>query len=254
VIYEHQLTLPRLAGAGVGVTGGASGIGRATVLLAARSGADVVAGDINRELLTELGTIARSERLSIRCVPLDVRDQGSVAEFVAAANAGGRLRGVVNCAGIAEDRPALDISRDFWENVLRVNLTGTFLVARAAAAVLARSGAGGAIVNVASAAGTTGRENSAPYSATKGAVISLTRALAREWGPLGIRVNCVSPGAVDTPLRNAQAVMRDTIGELPLPRVGTPEEVALVIGCFLTELTPWVTGQTLNVNGGSVMY
>jgi NAD(P)-dependent dehydrogenase (short-subunit alcohol dehydrogenase family) len=135
-----------------------------------------------------------------------------------------------------------------------VNLTGAFVVAQAGAAAMARHGEGGAIVNVAATSGTKGREGMAPYSATKGAVMSLTRALAREWGPLGIRINCVSPGAVDTPLRRAQPSIVDDVAKLPLPRVGTPEELALAIASFLAGPTPWVTGQTLNVDGGSLMY
>ncbi|MGI5129876.1 SDR family NAD(P)-dependent oxidoreductase [Pseudonocardia sp. CA-107938] len=251
---ERPVTLPGLEGAAVAVTGGASGIGRGTVLLAARSGASVTAGDVNPETLDELADLARAEGLDVRCRRLDVRDPDAVTEFVAAADVDGRLRGVVNAAGIAVERPTLEVTDEFWDDVLRVNLTGTFLVARAAAERLVDRPGGGAIVNVAATSGSHGRARMVPYASSKGAMIGLTKALAQEWGPRGVRVNCVSPGAVDTPLAAAQISRRDVIAALPLPRMGQPQDLALAIGCFLTDLTPWVTGQTLNVNGGSIMY
>ena len=249
-----SITLPGLEGAAVAVTGGASGIGRATVLLAARSGATAIAGDVNPQMLDELDGLARAEGLDVRCRRLDVRDPESVIEFVADADRDGNLRGAVNSAGISVDRPTLEVTDEFWDDVLRINLTGTFLVARAAAERMVDRPGGGAIVNVSSNAGSAGRPLKAPYTSSKGAVIGLTKALAKEWGPRGVRVNCISPGAVDTPLRATHTTAHDVIGNLPLPRVGTPEELALAIGLFLTDLTPWVTGQTLNVNGGSMTY
>src|SRR5262249_29686564 len=155
----------------------------------------------------------------------------------------GNLRGVVNAAAVAVERPALDVSYDFWLNMLAVNLTGTFLVCQGAARIMVERGTGGSIVNVASAAALNGAGRLAPYSSTKGGVISLSKALAREWGPHNVRVNCVSPGAVDTPLYHAQPTKRDVVSALPLRRIGTPHELALSIGFFLTDLSPWITGQ-----------
>jgi 3-oxoacyl-[acyl-carrier protein] reductase len=251
---DSSYALPGLAGAGVAVTGGASGIGRATALLAARSGASVVAGDINAELLAELEALAKDEGLPIRTVRLDVADPGSVAEFVATGDADGNLRGVVNAAAVAVERSAVDVSYDFWLNVVAVNLTGAFLVCQGAARIMIERGTGGSIVNVASAAALNGSAGLAPYSATKGGLVSLSKALAREWGPHKVRVNCVSPGAVDTPLYHAQPTKRDVIAALPLGRIGTPQDLALSIGFLLTDLSSWTTGQNLNVNGGSLMY
>src|SRR5690348_517963 len=111
---DSTYALPGLDGAGVIVTGGASGIGRATALLAARSGASVVAGDVNQQMLAELESLAKDEGLPIRTIRLDVADPDSIAEFVAAGDLDGNLRGVVNAAAVAVERPALDVSYDFW--------------------------------------------------------------------------------------------------------------------------------------------
>jgi 3-oxoacyl-[acyl-carrier protein] reductase len=251
--------IPGLDGVGVVVTGAASGIGRATALLAARSGAAVVAGDRNDELLGELDVLAKEDGLPISTMHLDVADPAAIAAFVAAGdaagsdNGGGGLRGVVHAAAVADERFALDVDLAFWENVMAVNLTSAFVLAREAGRVMIARGGGGSIVNVASAAATNGSIRLSPYSATKAGMVSMGKSLAAEWGPHGIRVNTVSPGAVDTPLYHKQAVRRDPVENLPLARIGTPDDLALAIGFFLGTQSPWVTGQNLNVNGGALM-
>ncbi|MGI5129878.1 SDR family NAD(P)-dependent oxidoreductase [Pseudonocardia sp. CA-107938] len=246
--------IPGIDGTGVIVTGAASGIGRGAALLAARSGASVVAGDRNDALLADLDVQAKEEGLAIRTVHLDVGSSESISAFVAAGSeAGSGLYGVVHAAAVAVERPSLDIDPAFWDDVLRINLTGTFVLAREAGRVMIARGTGGSIVNVASAAAVAGSVRLAPYTATKAGVVALGKSLAQEWGPLGIRVNTVSPGAVDTPLYHSQPTRRDTIDKLPLPRIGTPEDIALAIGFFLGDQSPWITGQNLNVNGGALM-
>ena len=249
-----SMLLPGLEGHGVAVTGGASGIGQATAILAARSGASVVAGDINDQTLAEMEQYVKAEDLPIRCVRLDVADAVSVAGFIAAADAEHNLHGVVNAAGIARETPALDVSLEMWNHVQAVLLTGPFLVAQGAAKIMVERGTGGSIVNVSSAAATVGHVNLTPYTAAKAGLVGMTKALAREWGQYGIRVNCVSPGAVDTPLYWAQDTHHDDIKRLPMQRIGTPDDLALAIGFFLAGQSPWVTGQNLNVNGGALMY
>jgi NAD(P)-dependent dehydrogenase (short-subunit alcohol dehydrogenase family) len=249
-----SILLPGLQVHGVAVTGAASGIGRATAILAARSGASVVAGDINEAMLAEVEEYATTEGLAIRCVHLDLADPTSIADFIAVADEGSNLRGVVNAAGIAREERALDVSLATWNHYQMVLLTGPFLVAQGAARIMVARGTGGSIVNVSSAAATMGAANLTPYTAAKAGLIGMTKALAREWGQYGVRVNCISPGAVDTPLYRAQQTHRENIAQLPIPRIGTPDDLALAIGFFLADQSPWITGQNLNVNGGALMH
>jgi NAD(P)-dependent dehydrogenase (short-subunit alcohol dehydrogenase family) len=251
-VGEHRI--PGLDGVGVIVTGGASGIGRGTALLAARSGAAVVVGDRNEALLADLEVQAKDEALSIRTLRVDVGVAADIDALVAAGDAAGSgLRGVVHAAAVADERPALEVDPAFWDTVMTINLTGAFRLAREAGRAMIARGNGGSIVNVASAAAVNGSIRLAPYSATKAGIVALGKSLAREWGPHGIRVNTVSPGAVDTPLYHQQAIRRDPVENLPLARIGTPEDLASAIGFFLGDQSPWITGQNLNVNGGAVM-
>lgn len=249
--------LPGLQGVTVAVTGGASGIGRASALLAAQSGARVVAGDVNDELLTALQNEASTRGLAIEGVHLDVSDAGSVAEFIAVADAHANLFGVVSSAGISPDSPGMELSLELWHKVLDVNLTGTFMVNQLAGRAMIAHGQGGSIVNIGSAVGTSGSAVLAHYAATKGGVLSLTRSLAKELGPSNIRVNCVSPGgAVNTPLmwsRVTEEYVQQRVAGLPLPRIGEPEDLAYCIGFLLSGLSTWITGQNIQVNGGSLM-
>ncbi len=250
---DQPIVLPGLTGATVVVTGGASGIGLATTLLAARSGAHVVSGDLNDAAFDELAKVAADEGLDVVGVHLDVADPASIEHFLAAGDADGTLRGVVNAAGIADEAPALEVTPELWQRHLAVNLTGTFLVCQGAAQRMSQRGDGGSIVNVSSTAGVIGSARLSHYAASKGGVIALSKSLAKEWGQYGIRVNVVSPGAVDTPLYHQQSIKRDNIANLPLSRIGQPADLALAIGYFLTDQSGWVTGQNLNVNGGAFM-
>lgn len=252
-----KTTLPGLEGVTVAVTGGASGIGRSAAVLAAQSGARVVAGDLNDELLAELEHEAKSRDLILETVHLDVAEPASVAEFVSLADARSDLFGLVASAGISPDVPALEITAQQWQQVVDVNLTGLFVTNQLAARAMVKHGRGGSIVNIGSAVGTTGTATLAHYAATKGGVAAWTRALAKDVGPHQIRVNCVSPGgAVDTPLmwsRVTEDYVAQRIAGLPLRRIGRAEDLAYCIGFLLSGLASWITGQNLQVNGGSLM-
>lgn len=254
--HHSEIVVPGLAGTSVVVTGGASGVGRATALLAARSGARVVAGDRNDDALAELGKDAASEGLEIVPSQLEVTDEDSVRRFVALGNATDNLRGAVCAAGIAPGRPALEMSLAEWNQTIEVNLTGAFLVAREAARVMAAQDKGGSIVTVSGSNAVTGHANLAHYTASKAGVIGLTKSLALELGKYQIRVNSASPGAVNTPLywsKLTSEESRELVAKYPLARIGEPEDLARCIGFLLSDLSPWITGQTIHVNGGMVM-
>ena len=247
----HQLIA--LDGRVIVVTGAASGIGRATALLLGRLGATVVAADRDCAGLEQLRKDGAQHGADIRVVEVDVASAESVRAMVAVAEAAGCLRGVVNSAGIAPAEPALEITPESWQRVLDVNLTGTYLVCRASAEVMRAHGRGGSIVNVSSSASEFGSRDLAHYSATKAGVVALAKSLAREWGGFGIRVNCIGPGAIDTPLYWASPRANTNVETLPIARLGQPDDVARAALFFLSEMSPWVTGQYLLVNGGSYM-
>ena len=239
------------------VTGGASGIGAATVRRLAAEGARVAVADLDdagaRDVAGEVDGLA---------VEMDVADAASVRAGVAAAEeALGPVDVLVNNAG--SDRFAFFVHTDevLWDFVLGVNLRGTIAVTHAVLDGMQRRG-GGAIVNVASEAGRVGSQGSVVYSAAKAGVIGFTRAVARESSRFGVRVNAVAPGPVDTPLLNAAPVELGEIGErlrqgmidaTLMRRIGQPEEVAAVIAFLASADASFVTGQTVNVSGGLSM-
>jgi 2-hydroxycyclohexanecarboxyl-CoA dehydrogenase len=243
----------RLDGRCVVVTGGGSGIGLATGVLAASRGASVVAADRDPDGLADLA--AAAEGLDVTTVVCDVSDADAVDElFAAAAAAGKPVRGLANCAGITADRPFDDLDPEHWHQVLSVNLTGSYLLARAATRAMGSDG--GSIVLVGSGTTNTPQAGLAHYIASKGGVIGLSRALAKELGGRGIRVNTVSPGPVDTPLLRARMsaeVVAERSRMALLGRLGRPQDVALMIGFLLSDQSGWITGQTINVNGGTAM-
>jgi NAD(P)-dependent dehydrogenase (short-subunit alcohol dehydrogenase family) len=241
---------------GVAITGGGSGIGRQAALVMARTGSEVIVGDRDSEALARLRSDAEAEHLCIRTSELELRSENSVREFVqkAAAQANG-LAGLVCSGGVSPAAPLLEMTKDRWDLVLDVNLTGTFIAAQAAR-IMVGQGTGGSIVTVSSTMGASGgRPGFAHYAASKAGVIGLTKTLAIELGANGIRVNCVAPGAVDTPL------FRETVGEAvaktwsksPLGRVGEPQDIAEAIEFLLAERSSWITGQVIHVNGGVYM-
>ena len=244
-------------GGAVAITGGGSGIGRQAALNLARIGCEVVAGDRDAEALRRLAHDAEAENLVIRTAELELRDEFSIKDFVQkAAEQNSGLAGVVCSGGVSPTVPVLEMTKEQWDLVLDVNLTGTFLAAREAARIMAEQSRGGSIVTVSSTMGASGgRPGFAHYAASKAGVIGLTKTLAIELGPLGVRANCVAPGAVDTPL------FRETVGETtaktwsksPLGRVGVPQDIAAAIEFLLTDRSSWITGQVIHVNGGVYM-
>jgi 3-oxoacyl-[acyl-carrier protein] reductase len=243
------------AGMRVVVTGAAQGLGRAFVIHLAAAGARVVAADVREEALAE--TCARAGGEGVVPAVTDVGSPGATAALGAvAAEAFGGVDALVNNAGVVEGltrRPFDEIPDDEWDHVFRVNVKGAWLCARALVPMMREAG-GGSIVNLASEAALTGSAGLAHYVASKAAVGGLTRALARELGPAGIRVNALAPGFIDTEGTRALAGGEPyDASATPLDRVGEPTDLLGALTFLLSDASAFVTGQTLLVNGGRVL-
>lgn len=239
------------------VTGAGGALGRATALrLAADGFAVAILGRKGEELSTTAELLAKAGRRH-HTVFCDLRDPENITRAVAEAEHElGPLQAVVNNAAIYPSTPFLEIPLAEYEEVVRVNQTAYFLVAQEAAKRMVPRGSG-AIVNVGSITFSGGWSNLASYVSTKGASVGLTRALARELGTSGVRVNAVSPGAFPTKAEeiheNTEEYTQFVLDRQSLKRRGTDEELAAVVSFLVGDDSSFLTGQTLNVDGGWVM-
>ncbi|XP_077525465.1 (3R)-3-hydroxyacyl-CoA dehydrogenase-like [Amblyomma americanum] len=244
------------------VTGGASGIGEAVCHTLAADGATVVVADKQIEAAQKVAGALPGDAKH-QAVYVDVGDSSSVEQLFASVRSACALplSIVVNCAGILQASPLVDCTDEHFDEIIRVNLRGTFLVTRAAGREMCSAGktlpeGGGAIVNVASILGKTGWPEGAAYTASKGGVIALTKTVAQELASHGIRCNVVLPGLTDTPLSApVPEEIKDQVRSVtPLKRTGKPHEIAEAIK-FLCSPTAssYVTGAALEVAGGYFM-
>jgi 3-oxoacyl-[acyl-carrier protein] reductase len=242
-----------MAGKTAIVTGAGTGIGRATALLLAERGAKVVAAGLQPdELETTARTIAQAGGEAI-AVHADVSDPEAIEQVAAAAQRAGGADVLVNNAAVYPLGPWHEMEPAQWDEVFATNVRGYYLLAKAVRPQMLARG-GGAIVNVASVTFWTGQALLLTYIASKGAVIGFTRALAREAGPDGIRVNAVAPGAFPTAATEIHAdqeqLWRDVLEAQSIKRRGEVEDVAKAIAFFASDESSFVTGQTLLVDGG----
>ncbi|MBR2952656.1 MAG: 3-oxoacyl-ACP reductase FabG [Clostridia bacterium] len=234
------------------INGGSRGIGRAICERLAKEGANVAFTYLHsEEKAKEL-----AEKLGALAIRADSRVSSEVNRAVKAAEEKfGRIDILVNCAAKSEFALVTDISDEAWRDMMAVNLDGYFYYIRAVLPSMIREKQG-RIINITSMWGEVGASCEVHYSASKAAVIGLTEALAKELGPSGITVNCVSPGVIDTDMNRAHLTEEDLSAladETPLGRIGTPEEVAASVAFLAGDGGNFITGQILSVNGGLVI-
>ncbi len=236
------------------VTGAGRGIGRAIAAAMAREGALVVVMDLNQELGTKTVADLIASGAYAEFIRADVCHKEEVEQAVAQVlKQHGRIDILVNNAGVHDARPFWEEPEELWNRMYRVNVLGTVFPSQAVVRhMLTRRQ--GVIVNIASKAGVVGEPGHAAYSASKGAIISLTRAMAIELAPYGIRVNAICPGPVETDMLYTavpeEAARRELAASVPLGRLGRPRDIAEAVVFLASDESEWCTGQALSIDGG----
>lgn len=243
-----------LAGKVALVTGGNIGIGAATSRRLAQEGATLAIGyyedaDGARDLARECSDLGH-KAVAVRG---DVSDPGSVTEMVQSAEASlGAIEILVNNAGVARHTPFVDIEEDEWNWIFQTNIYGVYRCTRAVLPAMMQAGRG-SIVNLSSELALVGEAEQVHYVATKCAIIGLTKALAREVAPRGIRVNAVAPGPTDTRILSDDERTPQYASSIPLRRLGRPADIAATIAFLCSADAEWYTGQVISPNGGAVI-
>jgi NAD(P)-dependent dehydrogenase (short-subunit alcohol dehydrogenase family) len=237
------------------VTGAASGIGKGCADFLSDMGADVVLLDVSREkgeaAAAEIGPTAQFMQCDITDESQCEAVSGKVKEQF------GRVDILVNCAGVIRRKSVVDLAEKDWDIVIDVGLKGIFLISKHLIPIMSKGG-GGSIINIGSGWGIQGGPNAAAYCAAKGGVTNLTRAMAIDHGPQNVRVNCVSPGDTDTPLLRDEARQLGIdegewlaeSADRPLARLGEPRDIAMAVYFLASDLSGWVTGANIVVDGG----
>jgi 3-oxoacyl-[acyl-carrier protein] reductase len=237
------------------ITGGAQGIGRIISEDLAGQGAHVILGDINLEGAEKTAAELKESGAKASAVRIDVSSGADVKSvFDSIIKEYKPVDIVVNNAGITRDGLLVRMKEADWDLVMNINLKGSFLCSQQAAKQMMKQKSG-AIVNIASIVGIMGNFGQANYSASKAGLIGFTKTLAREVAPRGIRANAVAPGFIDTEMTRVleESVRAKLVEQIPLARLGQPEDVARCVSFLVSEKASYITGQVINVNGGMLM-
>lgn len=248
--------MQRFAGKTAIVTGAGSGIGHAIAQALAAEGAAVVIADINPATGADAAAAIVAAGGRAIAIPADVADEAQVAQLVAQSVAQlGQVDILVNNAGVVAHKLLIDMEREVWDRQLAVQLTGPFLASRHVARHLIARGAPGRIVNISSVSALMGRVKGGAHCASKAGLTLLTKVLAMELGAYGITVNAVAPGLIDVPAQrdemNLSSAYKDRyLQEVPLGRIGQPEDIARTVLFLCSDDAAWVSGQLHVVDGG----
>ncbi|NQU41360.1 MAG: 3-oxoacyl-[acyl-carrier-protein] reductase [Lentisphaerae bacterium] len=237
------------------VTGAARGIGAAIAVRLATEGADIALCDLQVDWLAETAEAVKKTGRKVACFSVDVSNADGVTEAVKAIlSEYGGVDILINNAGITRDGLMMRMSEEDWDAVLDVNLKGTFLVTRALSRPMMKRRAG-TIVNIASIIGLIGNAGQCNYAASKAGVIALTKSAAKELASRNIRVNAVAPGFIQSKMTDAlsEDVRDRMMGNIPMQRFGSPDDVANVVMFLAGDASAYMTGQVLTVSGGMVM-
>lgn len=244
-----------LKGKVVLVTGGARGIGKEIIMKALSEGASIHYCDFEEGPFKKEMDAAAKEGATVTFHSTNITDEEQVKTLIKNVTSAGSLDVVVNNAGITRDGMIFRMPLDQFESVIKVNLTGAFIVAREAAAFMALKQKSGSIINMASVVGQMGNAGQTNYSASKAGLIGLTKSLAKETAMRKVRVNAVAPGFIATAMTDklSDEVKAEYAKAIPLGRMGSPEDVANTVLYLASDLSSYITGQVIRVDGGLVM-
>ena len=234
------------------VTGASGGIGNSIVKKLNQAGANILASGTRIEKLKEL----KKNFENIKILKFDISQSDKIAEFIenATNELGGSLDGLVNNAGITQDNLAIRMSLEEWQKVININLTSTFLMSKFAIKKMLKNKSG-KIVNITSVVGHTGNLGQANYTASKAAIVAMSKSLAIEYAKKNININCISPGFIKTAMTdNIDEKFKEVIvSKIPSARLGEPDDIANAVVFLSSDQSDYINGETIHVNGGMYM-